>query len=69
MVACPGHVLESTNEIEIKLSAHIDANERECNRTIILPYILLELSFLFFIKGSLSCLGVQVVLDYNFCLT
>jgi len=40
-------------------------------RTIILSYILLELSLLnYFHKKwfSLSCLGVQVVFDYNFCL-
>ena len=40
-------------------------------RTIILSYILLELSLLIFVHKklcSLSCFGVQVVLDYKFCL-
>jgi len=40
-------------------------------RTIILSYILLELSLLItFHKRlfSLSCLGVQVVFDYKICL-
>jgi len=40
--------------------------------TIILSYILLELSLLVFFHKrlfSLSCLGVQVVLDYKFCLS
>jgi len=40
-------------------------------RTIILSYILLELSLLVtFHKRwfSLSCLGVQVVFDYKICL-
>ena len=48
MIACPGHVLESTVGIEIKLGTYIDVNEGKW--------------------FSLSCLGVQVVLDYKFCL-
>jgi len=32
MVACPGHILEITNGIEIKLGTHIDVNERKCLR-------------------------------------
>ena len=38
IVACPGHILESTKALKL----NIDANERKT----ILPYILLELSFL-----------------------
>jgi len=56
--------MESTKGIEIKLLTYIDVNE-------ILSYILLELSLLnSFLKRwfSLSCLGIQVVFDYNFCL-
>ena len=51
MVACPGHIMESTNEIVIKLGTYIDVNERKCKRqrTIILSYIL-HLSLIFFIK-------------------
>ena len=30
--ACPGHNLESTKGIEIKLGTHIDVNERKCRR-------------------------------------
>jgi len=32
MVVCPGHILESTTEIEIKLGTYIDVNERKCRR-------------------------------------
>jgi len=32
MVACPGHILESTKGVEIKLDAYIDENERKCER-------------------------------------
>jgi len=38
MDACPGHILESTKGIEMKLGTSIDVNERKCRRqrTIIL---------------------------------
>ena len=65
MNSCLGHILESTKGIEIKLGTYIDVRK---TRTIILSYILLELSlFITFHKRwfSLSCLGVQVVFDYN----
>ena len=32
MDACPGHILESTKGIEIKLCTYIDVNERMCRR-------------------------------------
>jgi len=32
MDACPGHILESTQGIEIKLGTYIDVNERKCSR-------------------------------------
>jgi len=32
MVACPVHILESTNGIEIKLGTYIDVNERKYRR-------------------------------------
>jgi len=32
IVACPGHVLESTKEIEIKLGTYIDVDERKYSR-------------------------------------
>ena len=44
MVAYPGRIFESTEGIEIKLGTYIDVNERK-TWTIILSYILLELSF------------------------
>jgi len=56
-----------TKGIEIKLGTYIDVNKRKCRRTILLSYILLELSLLItFHKGlfSLSILSVQVVFDY-----
>ena len=31
-VGCPGHTLESTIGIDIKLGTHIDVNERKCRR-------------------------------------
>jgi len=30
--ACPGHILESTKGIEIKLGTYIDVNGRKCRR-------------------------------------
>jgi len=30
MVACPGHILESTKGIELKLGTYIDVNETKC---------------------------------------
>ena len=32
MVACPGHILECTKGIEIKLGTYIDVNERKYRR-------------------------------------
>jgi len=32
MDACPGHILESTKEIEMKLGTYIDVDERKCRR-------------------------------------
>ena len=32
MDACPGHILESTTGIEIKLGTYIDVNKRKCRR-------------------------------------
>jgi len=32
MVACPGHILENTKGIEIKLGTYIDVNEIKCRR-------------------------------------
>jgi len=32
MVACSGHILESTKGIEIKLGTYIYVNERKCRR-------------------------------------
>ena len=57
----------------MKLGISIDGGERKgiTQRTIILSYILLELSLLnSFHKRcfSLSCLGGQVVFDNKFCL-
>jgi len=30
MDACPGHILESTKDIEMKLGLYIDVSERKC---------------------------------------
>ena len=70
MVAYPGHILESTLKIEIKLGTYMDVNERK-TRTMIISYIVLELSpLILFHKRCFfwSCFGVQVVLDYKVCL-
>ena len=32
MVDCPGHIMGSTNGIELKLGKYIDVNERKCRR-------------------------------------
>jgi len=32
MDACPGHILESTKGIKIKLGTYIDVDERKCRR-------------------------------------
>ena len=32
MVACPGHILESTKGIEIKLGTHIDVSKKKNRR-------------------------------------
>ena len=73
MVAYPRHILESTKGIEIKLYAYIDVNERKYRRQEPYSYLTFYLNYLslyFFYKWlfSLSCLGVQVMLDYKFCL-
>jgi len=39
MVACPGHILESTKEIEIKLSPYIDVKERKYRRQELQSYL------------------------------
>ena len=65
--ACPGHILESTKEIEIKIGTYIDVNERKYRRQEPQSYLIFNLEYLslFFPKRlfSLSCLGVQVVMD------
>ena len=75
MDSCLCHIMESTKWIEIKLGTYYINRcyweEVQKTRTIILSYILLELSlFITFHKRwfSLSCLGVQVVFDYTICL-
>ena len=72
MVAYHGHILESTKGIKIKLGTYIDVNEMKYRRQELLSYLTFYLNCLslFFHKRlfSLSCLGVQVVLDYKFCL-
>ena len=70
MDACPGHILESTKEIETKLGLQIDSSEGKGSapKTIILSYMLTELSHHQKRLFSLSCLGVQVVLAYKLCL-
>jgi len=53
----------------MKLGTYIDVNKRKFSRQEPLSY--LELSLLNFVHKrwfSISCLGVQVVLDYKFCL-
>ena len=65
------HILKSTKGIEIKLGAYIDVNERKCRRQEPYSNILRKLSLLNYFHKlwfSLSCLGVKIVLDYNFCL-
>ena len=32
MYSCPGHILESTKEIETKLGTHTDVNQKKCSR-------------------------------------
>jgi len=32
MVGCPGHILESTKEIEMKLGTYVDVNQSKCSR-------------------------------------
>jgi len=32
MGVCPGHILESTKGIEMKLGTYIDVNKRKCRR-------------------------------------
>jgi len=54
MVACPGHIFESTKGIEIKLDTYIDVNERKCLRQEPWSYLTFYLSYLsliVFIKG------------------
>ena len=67
MVACPGHILESTKGIEIKLGTYIDVNERKCRRQEPYSYLTFYLSYLsliLFIKGGFLC----HLLVYNWCL-
>jgi len=39
MVACPGHILESTREIEIKIAPYIDVKERKYRRQELQSYL------------------------------
>jgi len=32
MDACPGHILENTKEIKIKLGAYLDVNKMKCRQ-------------------------------------
>ena len=72
MFACPGHILESTKNIEMKRCTYIYVKEKvQKIRTIVLSNSLLELPLLNIFHErwfSVSCLGVQVVLDYTLCL-
>jgi len=56
----------------MKLGTYIDVNESKCRSQEQYSYLTFYLSYLsliIFIKGGvLSCLGVQVVFDYKFCL-
>jgi len=54
MDACPGHILESTKGIEMKLATYIYVKKRKCSRQepYILPYILLKLPL---IKEIIKC--------------
>ena len=63
MDACPCHILESTKEIEMKLGLQIDCSEGKGSapKTIILSYILTELSH--HKKGCFLC----HVLVYKWC--
>jgi len=66
MDACPGHILESTKEIEIKLGPYIDVNERKCRRQEPYSYLTFYLSYLsliLFIKCGFLC----YVLVYKEC--
>jgi len=56
--ACPGHILESTEGIEIKLGTYIDVNKRKCRKQEPYSYLTFYLSYLsliFFIKGCFLC--------------
>ena len=71
MVAFPGHILENTKGILIKLGTHIDENKRSTeDKNIILSYILFELSiFKTIIKVVFFVMSwCTVVFDHKFCL-
>ena len=65
IVACPGHILESTKRIKIQLGTYINVNERKCSRQEPYSYLTFYLSYLalFFIKGGFLC----HVLVYKWC--
>jgi len=54
--------------IEIKLGTYIEASTEDKNHKPILHFTWIISPFLHKRLFSLSCLGVQVVLDYKFCL-
>ena len=76
MDACPDHILESTKGIEIKLGTYINVNKckwEEVQNQEPNSYCTFDLSYLSLILfkkvgGGLSCLLVQVVFNYKFCL-
>ena len=58
MVACSGHILESTKEIKTKLDTYIDVHERKYRTQETLSYLTFYLSYLsliLFIKGVFLC--------------
>jgi len=66
MDLCPGHILESTQGIEIKLGTYIDVNKRKCRRQEPYSYLTFYLSYLSLllpIKGGFLC----HVLVYKWC--
>jgi len=63
MDVCLGHIFESTKGIEIKLGTCIDVTRTIHFTWVISPNLFHKRWF------SLSCLGVQVVLDYKFSLS
>ena len=72
MVACPGHISESTKGIEIKRGKYIDVNKRKCRRQEPYSYLTFYLSYLslfifikkvvFFVMSWCTCdVGLQVL--------